>query len=94
MTTLPDSSSALARGPKKPTLPEMDQFDAFVAEIENGGSGHSKPCADLVRFLAYGVFEKPKPPTSLGRIAISTGKIIVGATLRPARRTARFGTCQ
>ena len=44
--------------PKKPTLPEMDQFDDFVAEIENSGSGHSKPCAELVRFMAYGGFRK------------------------------------
>ena len=44
--------------PKKPVLPEMDQFDAFVAEIEHSGSRHSKPCAELVRFLAYGGFRK------------------------------------
>jgi integrase len=43
---------------KKPTLPEKNQFDSFVSEIEDGGSGHSKPCADLVRFLAYGGFRK------------------------------------
>ncbi len=43
---------------KKPQLPEVDQFDAFVAEIENGGGGFSRACADLVRFLAYGGFRK------------------------------------
>ncbi len=39
-------------------LPEPGQFERFVDEIENSGSGHSKPCADLVRFLAFGGFRK------------------------------------
>jgi integrase len=39
-------------------LPEIDQFDAFVAEIENGGARDSKTCAAPVRFLAYGGFRK------------------------------------
>jgi integrase len=38
---------------KKLTLPTPDQFQRFIAEIENSGSGHSRPCADLVRFLAF-----------------------------------------
>ena len=41
---------------KKLQLPEPDQFQKFIQEIENSGSGFSKPCADLVRFLAYGGF--------------------------------------
>jgi integrase len=48
----------LSERSKKPALPEVKQFDAFVAEIENSGSGFSKPCAELVRFLAYGGFRK------------------------------------
>jgi integrase len=44
--------------PKHLVLPEPEQFERFVAEIENGGSGFSQPCADLVRFLAYGGFRK------------------------------------
>ena len=43
---------------KELTLPEPDQFARFVTAIEAGGSGWSKPCADLVRFLAYGGFRK------------------------------------
>jgi integrase len=43
---------------KKLRLPESSQFEPFVKEIENGGSGFSKPCAELVRFLAYGGFRK------------------------------------
>ena len=39
-------------------LPEPEQFEKFVNEIENSGSGHSQPCADLVRFLAFGGFRK------------------------------------
>jgi integrase len=39
-------------------LPEPEQFARFVDEIENSGSGHSQPCADLVRFLTFGGFRK------------------------------------
>jgi integrase len=39
-------------------LPEAEQFERFVEEIESSGSGHSQPCADLVRFLAFGGFRK------------------------------------
>ncbi len=42
--------------PQKLVLPEPEQFERFVHEIESGGSGWSKPCADLVRFLAFGGF--------------------------------------
>jgi integrase len=41
---------------KRLRLPEHDQFGKFVKEIESGGSGHSKPCAELVQFLAFGGF--------------------------------------
>ena len=41
---------------KRLRLPEHDQFEKFVKEIESSGSGHSKPCAELVRFLAFGGF--------------------------------------
>jgi len=43
---------------KKLTLPDNATFAKFVAEIESAGSGHSKPCADLVRFMAFGGFRK------------------------------------
>ncbi len=46
----------LKERPKKLRLPENDRFQRFVAEIRTGGSGFSKPCADLVQFLAYGGF--------------------------------------
>ena len=40
-------------------LPEPGQFERFVDEIENSGSGHSKPCAESrARFLAFGGFRK------------------------------------
>ena len=41
---------------QKLRLPEPVQFDRFIKEIETAGSGHSKPCACLVRFLAFGGF--------------------------------------
>lgn len=47
-----------AERPKKLTLPSQDEFTAFLKEIEKGGSGKSRPCADLVRFLAFGGFRK------------------------------------
>ncbi len=40
------------------TLPEPEQFERFVEEIENGGGGFSRACGDLVRFLAFGGFRK------------------------------------
>jgi integrase len=44
--------------PKQLVLPTPEQFERFVAEIENGGGGFSRSCADLVRFLAFGGFRK------------------------------------
>lgn len=52
----PAKSKAIERAkdkPKKLRLPEPDQFDGFIAAVETSGSGWSKPCADLVRFLAF-----------------------------------------
>ncbi len=43
---------------KKLQLPDFDQFLEFVAEIVQSGSGFSEPCAELVRFLAFGGFRK------------------------------------
>jgi integrase len=44
--------------PKVLALPEPEQFEWFVTEVENGGGGFSRSCADLVRFLAFGGFRK------------------------------------
>lgn len=44
--------------PKHLVLPTPEQFERFVAEIENGGGGFSRSCAELVRFLAFGGFRK------------------------------------
>ena len=43
---------------KQLTLPEAGQFLAFIKELETSGSRHSRPCANLVRFLAFGGFRK------------------------------------
>jgi integrase len=40
------------------SLPEPEQFEKFIHTIETSGSGHSRPCAELVRFLAFGGFRK------------------------------------
>ncbi|MGA2603923.1 MAG: site-specific integrase [Verrucomicrobiia bacterium] len=42
--------------PKALRLPEHNQFDAFVKEVERPHARFSWECADLVRFLAYGGF--------------------------------------
>ena len=34
-------------------LPEMDQFQQLLTNLEQGGGRDSRNCADLVRFLAY-----------------------------------------
>lgn len=44
--------------PTRLTLPSSAQFDAFVRAIESSGSGWSRPCAELMRFLAFGGFRK------------------------------------
>ncbi len=46
----------LRETPKRLRLPEHEQFETFVQKIAASGSGHSKPCAELVQFLAYGGF--------------------------------------
>lgn len=43
---------------KQLSLPEPQQFSEFVDAIQSSGSRWSKPCADLVRFFAYGGFRK------------------------------------
>ncbi len=46
----------IARVKEAPTelhLPEPDEFREFLDAISNSGSGWSKPCADLVRFLSF-----------------------------------------
>jgi integrase len=40
------------------TLPSSDEFERFVSLIETSGSGWAKPCAELVRFMAYGGLRK------------------------------------
>jgi integrase len=42
--------------PKILALPEPQQFEQFVAELENGTGRFSKNCANLVCFLAFGGF--------------------------------------
>ena len=44
--------------PKQLVLPTPEQFERFVAEVEQGGSRFSRSCAELVRFLAFGGFRK------------------------------------
>ena len=39
-------------------LPSPEQFESFVASIEQAGAWCSQECADLVRFLAFGGFRK------------------------------------
>jgi integrase len=46
------------RTTKQIQLPEFSQFGQLVETICTGGSGFSKPAADLVEFLAYGGFRK------------------------------------
>ena len=76
---------AVAERSKKLQLPDFDQFLQFVQEVENAGSGHSKPCAELVRFLAFGGFRKLEALSLPGPIAIlPKAKIIVRG--RPGNR--------
>ena len=68
----------LREKPKKPELPECDQFDGFVAEIENGGARDSRNCGALVRFLAYGGFRKTESANiTWADCDFAKGKIVV-----------------
>jgi integrase len=42
------------RTEKQVELPEFNEFERLVEVIKSSGSGHAKPAAELVKFLAYG----------------------------------------
>jgi integrase len=68
----------LSEKPKRLELPAFDKFEAFVGAVETSGSGFSKPCGEMVRFLAFGGFRK----TEASQIAwadcdLAKGKIVV-----------------
>jgi integrase len=59
-------------------LPEPEQFERFVDEVESGGGGYSRPCADLVRFLAFGGFRKGEAANiTWGDCDFDKGEILV-----------------
>jgi integrase len=64
--------------PKVLALPEAEQFERFVDELENGGGGSSQACADLVRFLAFGGFRKGEAANiTWGDCDFDKGEIVV-----------------
>jgi integrase len=63
--------------PKKIQLPEASKFSEFVGAIEKSGGRFSKPCADLVRFLAYGGFRKSEAANVLWQDCDFSGKKII-----------------
>ena len=64
---------------KRLRLPEPNQFERFVQEIENSGSGFSKPCAELVQFLAFGGFRIGEAKhITWSDCDFKRGKIIIG----------------
>lgn len=59
-------------------LPSSEQFEAFVTEVEHSGSGKSKPCANLIRFLAYSGCRKSEAArVTFGDLDFSAGRIRV-----------------
>lgn len=64
--------------PKHLVLPTPEQFDAFVTEMENGGGGFSKSCAELVRFMAFGGFRKSEAANVVwSDVDMEKGEILV-----------------
>ena len=63
--------------PKRMRLPEFDKFNEFVAAIRASGSRFSKPCAVLVRFLAFGGFRKSEAANIQWRDCDFKGKRIM-----------------
>ena len=76
---------------KKLQLPDFDQFQAFLAEIENSGSGFSEPCAELVRFLAFGGFRKMEASfITWGDCDFTKGKIVVRGDPETGTKNGEF----
>jgi integrase len=68
----------LSETSKRLRLPEPEQFEKFIKEIEASGSGFSKPCAELVQFLAYGGLRITEAKhITLADCDFARGKIIV-----------------
>ncbi len=73
----------LPEKPKSLKLPEPRQFLRFIEAIENSGSGWSKPCANMVRFLAYGGFRLTEAKNvTWGDVDLAKGEIIVRGDLK------------
>ncbi len=76
---------------KKLQLPDFDQFQAFLVEIENSGSGFSEPCAELVRFLAFGGFRKMEASfITWGDCDFTKGKIVVRGDPETGTKNGEF----
>lgn len=72
------SIERLSESSPPPKLPSQKQFEIFVRAIESSGSRHSRPCANLVRFLAYGGFRLGEARNvTWGDCDFRTGKITV-----------------
>lgn len=72
------SLGRVSERPKKLQLPSRDQFERFVAEVENSGSGWSKPCANLIRFLAFSGLRKTEAANVTWQdVDFDGGKIVV-----------------
>jgi integrase len=68
----------LSETSKRLRLPEPEQFEKFVKEIETSGSGFSRPCAEFVQFLAFGGFRISEAKyITWADCDFSRGKIIV-----------------
>jgi integrase len=77
--------------PKKLQLPDFDQFQVFVAEMESSGSGFSEPCAELVRFLAFGGFRKLEASfITWADCDFTKGKIIVRGDPETGTKNGEF----
>jgi integrase len=76
---------------KKLQLPDFDQFQAFLVEIETSGSGFSEPCAELVRFLAFGGFRKMEASfITWGDCDFTKGKIVVRGDPETGTKNGEF----
>ena len=76
---------------KKLQLPDFDQFQTFLVEIETSGSGFSEPCAELVRFLAFGGFRKMEASfITWGDCDFTKGKIVVRGDPETGTKNGEF----
>ena len=81
---------------KELQLPSHGDFPKIIESIERVNRRFSKPCANLVRFLAFGGFRKSEGGNRLPgqTVILRKRKSLCGVTLKPAQKIGASGVCR